>query len=553
MAMAKSVVELIQANLRHACGLPIECVVADRCIGGFTEAAETSAKFRQEGVSVTLTVTPCWCYGSETYDDDPHTVKAIWGFNGTNRPGAVYLAATLSGHNQKGVPAFGIYGRDVQDLGDSQIPSDVKEKLLRFVRAGIAATTPRNTAYLAMGGTSMGIAGSIVSQDFFQQYLGMRVESVDMSEFNGRIKHNIFDYEEFDQALVWVRENCREGKDYNTPDKVRPRAQLDEDWETCVKMALIARDLMIGNPKLASKYPEQSLGHNALAGGFQGQRQWTDYFPNGDFLEAVLCSSFDWNGIRQPFVVATENDSLNGASMLLGHLLTGSAQLFSDVRTYWSPEAVKRVTGWEPTGDLSGGFLHLINSGPSALDWTGHGLKPWWQVQPEDVTQALLDTNWCPSMTEYFPGGGYSTDFTTAGGLPVTMFRLNLVAGLGPVLQIAEGHTASLPEEVHHALDARTNPSWPTTWFVPRVNGIGAFKDAYSVMAHWGANHGAISVGHIGSDLISLAAMLRIPVDMHNVPLETTFQPTAWMRFGSGMDPFGADYRACAAYGPLYG
>jgi L-fucose isomerase len=561
MGMAVSVAALIRDSIRHSCGLPVEVVIADRCIGGFAEAADCAEKFRREGVGVSLTVTPCWCYGSETIDMDPHLPKAIWGFNGTDRPGAVYLAAALAGHNQKGLPCFGIYGRDVQDLGDSTIPADVAEKILRFVRAGLAVATMRGKAYLAMGGTSMGIAGSIVDQDFFQDYLGMRTETVDMSEFAGRMEKGLFDYEEFDRALVWVRENLKEGIDPNKGDKVRPRERLDEEWEQCIKMALIARDLMVGNPKLAEKYPEQANGHNAIAGGFQGQRQWTDYFPNGDFLEAMLCSSFDWNGIRQPYVVATENDALNGVSMLFGHLLTGSAQMFSDVRTYWSPEAVQRVAGYRCEGPLAGGFLHLINSGPTALDWTGesvnglgqHLVKPWWEMTDEDARRCMEATRWCPSVTEYFPGGGWSTDFTTVGGMPVTMFRLNLVKGLGPVLQIAEGSTVELPAEVHAKLDERTNPTWPTTWFVPRTGGNGAFRDVYSVMAHWGANHGAISYGHIGADLITLASILRIPVDMHNVPADKVFRPTAWMRHGSGMDETGADFRACQTYGPLYG
>jgi len=554
MGMARRTAEFISRSVRHATGQEVECVIADTCIGGFAEAAECAAKFEREGVGVSLTVTPCWCYGSETMDMDPYTPKAIWGFNGTDRPGAVYLAATLAGHNQKGLPCFGIYGRDVQDLGDETIPEDVQEKILRFVRAGLAAATMRGKAYAAMGGVSMGIAGSIVDHELFERYLGMRVESIDMAEFAGRIQNNVFDPEEYERALAWVRENCKEGQDWNAPEKQRSREQKDADWETSVKMALIARDLMIGNPRLEELgFREQARGHNAIAGGFQGQRNWTDYFPNGDFLEAILCSSFDWNGIRQPYVVATENDALNGISMLFGHLLTGTAQMFSDVRTYWSPEAVKRVTGYEPTGQAAGGFLHLINSGPSALDWTGHALKPWWEITAEEAGKALDETLWCPSDTGYFPAGGWSTDFTTLGGIPVTMFRVNQVRGLGPVLQIAEGHTVTLPDEVHRVLDERTNPTWPTTWFVPRTNGSGAFRDVYSVMEHWGANHGAISVGHIGADLVTLAAMLRIPVDLHNLDEAQLYRPTAWHRHGSGLDATGADYRACSTYGPLYG
>lgn len=559
MGMAQGAARFISESVLHACGLPVECVIPASCIGGYPESADCNALFQEEGVGLTLTVTPCWCYGTETMDDDPLRPKAIWGFNGTDRPGAVYLAATLSGHAQKGLPCFGIYGRDVQDLGDDQIPVDVQDKILRFVRAGLAAATMRGKSYLAMGGVSMGIAGSIVDQSLFESWLGMRVESVDMSEFQGRMQKGMFDQEEFQRALAWVRASCKEGKDPNSPEKQRSRELKDQDWETSVKMALIARDLMVGNPRLAEMgFIEQSRGHNAIAGGFQGQRQWTDYFPNGDFMEAILCTSFDWNGIRQPYVVATENDSLNGASMLFGHLLTGTAQVFSDVRTYWSPDAVNRITGHKLQEAAEGGILHLINSGPSALDWTGRqainnkpACKPFWEITPEDAAACLDNTEWCASDLGYFPGGGWSTDFTTQGGMPCTMCRINLVKGLGPVLQIAEGETVALPDRVHDMLDARTNPTWPTTWFAPRVTGQGAFKDVYTVMNNWGANHGAISYGHIGADLISLASMLRIPVDMHNVDPDRVFRPVAWSRFGT-QDPEGADFRACKSYGPMY-
>jgi len=559
MGMARNVASFLSANLRHPNGAPVECVIADTCIGGVAEAAQTAAKFSQEGVGVSLTVTPCWCYGTETMDMDPLIPKAVWGFNGTERPGAVYLAAVLAGHAQKGLPAFGIYGRDVQDIGDTSIPADVQEKLLRFARAGLAVATMRGKSYLAMGGVSMGIAGSIVDQSFFEGYLGMRVEMVDMVEFTRRIQENIYDPEEFDRAHAWTRANCSEGKDYNPPHMQRTRLQKDQDWETSVKMALIARDLMVGNSRLAELgFEEEAFGHNAIVGGFQGQRQWTDFMPNGDFLEAILNSSFDWNGIRQPYIIATENDSLNGACMLFGHLLTGSAQVFSDVRTYWSPEALYRVTNYKPSGAAAGGILHLINSGPSALDGSGEqeidgkpAIKPWWQVTSQDAQKCMEATTWHTSRTEYFRGGGWSTDFLTRGGMPVTMSRLNLVAGLGPTLQIAEGNIVDLPEEVHAVLDERTDPTWPSTWFVPRLTGYGPFRDVYSVMNHWGANHGALCYGHIGADLISLASLLRIPVYMHNVPEEDVFRPSTWNYFGTA-DPEGADFRACANFGPLY-
>ncbi len=559
MAMAKNAARLIETHLRHADGSKVDCVIADTCIGGVAESAACADKFVREGVGVSLTVTPCWCYGSETMDMDPHTPKAVWGFNGTERPGAVYLAAVLAAHNQKGLPAFGIYGRDVQDGSDETIPDDVKEKILRFTRAGIAAATMRGKSYLSMGSVSMGIAGSIVDAPLFERYLGMRCEYVDMSEFVRRINEGIYDKEEFELARQWVKDKCAEGTDFNPPEQQKTRAQKDAEWDFVVKMALIARDLMVGNPRLdTAGFGEEALGHNALVAGFQGQRQWTDHFPNGDFMEAILCSSFDWNGIRQPFMLATENDSLNGISMLFGHLLTGSAQVFSDVRTYWSPESVKRVTGYSPEGIAANGFIHLINSGPSALDGCGQqsidgkpAIKPWWDVTAEEAEQCLANTHWGPAIREYFRGGGFSSNFITRGGMPITLSRINLISGLGPVLQIAEGYTAVLPDEVHRTLDLRTNPSWPTTWFVPNITGEGAFKDVYSVMANWGANHGAFSYGHIGADLISLAALLRIPVNMHNVPDNKIFRPSAWSAFG--MDMEGSDFRACSNYGPLYG
>ncbi len=560
MGLARAVADLFTANLRYPNGQPVECVIADTCIGGVAESARAAEKFAREGVGVSLTVTPCWCYGSETMDMDPLTPKAIWGFNGTERPGAVYLAAVLAAHNQKGLPAFSIYGHDVQDSGDANIPADVQEKLLRFARAGLAAAMMRGKSYLSLGGTSMGIAGSIVDQPFFESYLGMRVEAVDMSEITRRVDEGIYDPQEYERALAWTKAKCREGRDHNPPEAQRTRAQKDSDWEMSVKMALIARDLMVGNPRLDEiGYGEEALGHNAIAGGFQGQRHWTDHFPNGDFMEAILNSSFDWNGIREPFVFATENDCLNGATMLFGHLLTNTAQVFADVRTYWSPEAVKRVTGYTVTGEASSGFIHLINSGAASLDATGQmaragqpAMKPFWEIDPAEVDACLQATDWYPANTGYFRGGGYSSGFLTKGGMPMTMARLNIVKGLGPVLQIAEGVTIDLPADVHEQLNERTDPTWPTHWFVPRLTGTGPFRDVYSVMANWGANHGALSYGHIGADLLSLASILRIPVTMHNVAEEQVFRPSAWSMFGA-QDPMGADYRACANFGPIYG
>ncbi len=560
MGMAKAAADFLKKSLRHSNGLPVECVIADSCIGGVAEAADCAEKFARAGVGVSLTVSPCWCYGSETMDMDPLVPKAVWGFNGTERPGAVYLAAVLAGHNQKGLPAFSIYGQDVQDSTDASIPPDVQEKLRQFAKAGLAMAEMRGKSYLSLGTVSMGIAGSMVNPDFFQNYLGIRTECVDMSEFVRRIEEKIYDAKEFDRAMEWVKAWCHEGKDWNPEKLQKSREAKDADWVTSVKMTLIARDLMVGNPRLAKMgYGEEAMGRNAIVGGFQGQRQWTDHFPNGDFMEAILNSSFDWNGIREPYVFATENDSLNGATMLMGHLLTDTAQIFADVRTYWSPAAVKRVAGHKLTGKASGGILHLINSGAATLDATGRMtrdgksvMKPFWEVTVEEVEACLEATQWGPAMLEYFRGGGWSSQFLTCCEFPATMARINWIAGLGPALQLVEGYTVELPAKVHKILDERTNPTWPTTWFAPTLTGKGPFRDVYSVMNNWGANHGSISYGHIGHQLLTLASMLRIPVCMHNVSEERIFRPSAWTHFGTA-DPEAADYRACANYGPVYG
>lgn len=559
MTMAKTVAKLYSETLRYPDGSPVQCVIADSCIGGVREAVECEEKFKNDNVRLTLSVTPCWAYGTETMDIDPLMPKAIWGFNGTERPGSVYLAATLAAHNQKGLPAFGIYGQDVQDLDDDSIPKDVEGKLLAFAKAGLAVAIMRGKSYLAIGSVSMGIVGSAIDADFFQDFLGMRNEYVDSSEVLRRVEQNIYDGNEFEKALAWTQKHCKEGEDFNEDHKQRSREQKDNDWEFVVKMTLIIKDLMQGNPKLKEiGFGEEAHGHEAIVSGFQGQRQWTDFLPNGDFAEAILNSSFDWNGKRAPFMVATENDSLNGISMLFNYLLTNTAQIFADVRTFWSPDAVERVTGWKPEGKASSGFIHLINSGSATLDGTGKQkkdgnpvMKPYWEITDDEVQDCLDATTWYPANLGYFRGGGYSSNYLSEGNMPVTMCRINLTKGVGPVLQIAEGWTVSLPENVHKTLDERTDRTWPTTWFVPRLDDSKpAFKKVYDVMNNWGSNHGAISYGHIGGDLITLASMLRIPVCMHNVPDEDIFRPTAWNSFGT--DKEGSDYRACNVYGPLY-
>jgi len=558
MGMARAAAELISSNLRYVDGSAFECVIADTCIGGVAETAMAQDKFERAGVGVSLTVTPCWCYGSETMDMDPGTPKAVWGFNGTERPGAVYLAAVLAAHAQKGIPAFGIYGREVQDSDDVSITDDVREKILRFCRAGVALATMRGKSYLSVGSVSMGIAGCIVDEDFFQDYLGMRNEYVDMSELSRRISKGIFDPREYKLARTWVRENLKVGTDPNDAAKRHSDGEKEAEWDVSVKMALIVKDLMSGNPVLDELgFSEEALGHNAIVGGFQGQRHWTDWMTNGDFMETMVNSSFDWGGLRQPYVFATENDTLNGITMLFGNLLTNTAQIFSDVRSYWSPDAVERVTGYRLDGDASAGLIHLINSGSTCLDGTGEqslegrpAIKPFWEITEAEAEACVKATNFCPADLGYFRGGGYSTDFLTRGGMPVTMSRLNLVKGWGPIFQLAEGWTVELPDMVHRKLDERTNPTWPTTWFTPRLSGRGNFRDVYDMMAAWGANHGAICYGHIGAELITLASMLRIPVSMHNLNEAEIFRPAAWNCFG--MDREGADFRACNVFGPLY-
>ncbi|MCD4550318.1 L-fucose isomerase [Schaalia sp. lx-260] len=557
MAMAQRVAKLFTENLRYIDGEPVEVVIADTTIGGVVEAQNCAAKFRRENVGLTLSVTPCWCYGTETVDMDANMPHAIWGFNGTERPGAVYLAAALAGHAQLGIPAFGIYGKEVQDCDDETIPADVRGRLLDYATAGLAVAQMKGESYLSMGAVSMGIAGSVVKDEFFGPYLGMRNEYIDMTEFTRRIDEKIYDEEEYEVAYKWIRENLTQGEDFN-PEHNRHPELHEEWWKFVTKMTLIGRDLMRGNPKLAEAgWGEEAQGHGALAAGFQGQRQWTDHFPNGDVLETLLNTNFDWTGKRQPCILATENDSLNGASMLFGHLLTNTPQIFSDVRTYWSPESIERITGWKPEGRAAVGLLDLRNSGSTTLDGAGrsvrdgeHVIKPWWEMTAEDQQAALDATTFHPATYEYFPGGGFSTHFRTSGEMPVTMCRINLVAGK-PVIQIAEGWTVELPDEVSTIIENRTDRAWPTTWFVPNLTGEGAFASVYDVMNNWGANHGAISYGHIGGQLITLASMLRIPVNMHNVPEERIFRPKAWSLYGTA-DLESADYRACESFGPLY-
>ena len=566
MGLAKAAAELISSNLKYSDGTPVQCVISNTTIGGGAEAAKCAEQFSTENVCATLSVTPCWCYGSETFDMDPNTIKAVWGFNGTERPGAVYLAAVMAAHAQRGLPAFSIYGHDVQDMSDRSVPEDVAEKILKFAKCAIAVGSMKNKAYVNIGGIAMGIAGSFCNADFMQKYLGLRAEWVDMTEIVRRITLEIYDPEEYKKALAWTKANCKEGFDCNAgknlPEIIRKSKVVpaDKDWEFIVKMTLIIRDIFLGNPKLAELgWHEEALGRNAIVGGFQGQRMWTDWLPNADFSEAIISSTFDWNGARQPMPLATENDTLNGISMLFGTLVSDKAPCFHDVRTYWSPEACERVTGKAPTGLAANGFIHLINSGATALDATGASkdkdgnnvMKEWWNMTPEDIKACIDATDWCRANYEYFRGGGFSSHFKTNAEMPITMLRVNIIDGIGPVIQIAEGHTVVLDEEVHNKIDKRTDPTWPTTWFAPNLTGKGAFKDVYSVMANLGANHGVTVYGHVGAELITLASMLRIPVSMHNVPEDKIFRPHCWAAYGTD-NLEAADYNACMHFGPMY-
>ena len=566
MGMAKSAAKLIESTLKYPDGTPVQCVISNTTIGGGAEAAKCAEQFAAENVVATLTVTPCWCYGSETFDMDPNTIKAVWGFNGTERPGAVYLAAVMAAYAQKGLPAFSIYGHDVKDMTDTQIPDDVAEKIIRFARGAVCVGWMKNKSYVNLGAIAMGIAGSYCNAEMFQNYFGIRAEWVDMIEIVRRIELGIYDNDEYEKSLKWIKENCKEGFDCNAgknlPEIIRKSKVVpaDKDWEFIAKMTIVVRDILYGNKKLDDLgWHEEALGKNAVAGGFQGQRQWTDWLPNADFTEAIMASTFDWNGKKAPTPFATENDTLNGVAMMLGTLVTGTAPCFHDVRTYWSPEACERVTGKKPEGVAANGFIHLINSGATALDGSGASkndkgegcMKPYWEMTDADIKACLDATDWCRANYEYFRGGGFSSHFRCKAEMPVTMLRGNVVDGIGPVLQIAEGYTANLPDEIHTTIDKRTDPTWPTTWFAPRLTGKGAFKDVYSVMANWGANHGVTVYGHVGADLITLASMLRIPVNMHNVDENKIFRPHAWSAFGTE-DLESADYRACAEYGPLY-
>lgn len=561
MNMATSAAELISQNLKYNDGTPVQCIISNTTIGGGAEAAACAEQFSTENVVATLTVTPCWCYGMETFDMDPNTIKAVWGFNGTERPGAVYLAAVLAAHAQRGIPAFSIYGHDVQDADTKEIPADVAEKILGFARSAVAVGQIKNKAYVNLGSISMGIAGSYCDASVLQKYFGLRAEWVDLTELLRRITLGIYDPQEYEKALTWIKANCPEGYDVNkgknlpevvTKSKVIP---ADKDWEFIAKMSLIVKDIMFGNPRLAELgWKEEALGRNAIAGGFQGQRMWTDWLPNGDFTESIMASSFNWNGKKAPTAFATENDVCNGIAMLIATQLTSSAPCFHDVRTYWSPDAVKRITGKKLEGKAANGIIHLINSGATAMDCTGAAegkMKQWWDMTSEDINNCLKATDWCRANYEYFRGGGFSSHFKTLAEMPITMLRFNVVDGIGPVLQIAEGYTCTLPDDIHKTLDERTDRTWPTTWFAPRLTGNGAFKDVYSVMANWGANHGVTIYGHIGADIITMASMLRIPITMHNVPEEKIFRPHSWAAFGTESLE-SADYKACKTYGALY-
>ncbi len=557
--MAIEAKKLIESNVFDIQGNAVECVIGKTSISCRAEAVEVDDEFARLGVVATLSVTPVFDYGTETLDFNPHTLKAVWGFNGTERPGAVYLACAMAGYAEYGLPVFSIYGKDVQDLDDSTIPDDVQQKILAFARCASAVGQMKGKSYLSIGGVSMGIVGSFMDPYVLNDYFGMHAEWIDMSEVQRRLQKEIYDHAEYERARAWVKKYVKEGKEYyNDETTMHSAEQKEKDWEISIKMALIFKDLLHGNPALKEMgWGEESFGRNAIAGGFQGQRQWTDFMPNADFAESILCSSFDWNGTRPPISFATENDTLNGLSMMLQTLLTNQASVFADVRTYWSPEAIQRIGG-TLRGKAKNGIIHLNNSGAAALDGAAvmrkngePAMKPWWEISEKDIADTMRNTEWPPANLEYFRGGGFSSHFVTRAEMPATMIRLNRIKGVGLTLQIAEGYTVSLDDELLSKIEKRTDPAWPTTFFAPTLTGKGAFRSVYEVMSKWGANHSCFTYGHIGADLITLASMLRIPVSMHNVAQEKIFRPHMWDAFGAD-DTTGADYRACGSLGPLY-
>jgi len=558
--MASSVADYLSDHVKYPNSLPLKCVVYQKCVSNIVEAQECSDYFKHLNVGAVITVATGWCYPLETMLLDAGIPHAVWGFNGTERPGAVFLAALTAACNLKGLPMFKIYGKEVREKDDKRIPEDVGRKLLSFTRAALAASLMKGKSYLSLGTVSMGISGCISDELFFQQYLGMRISYVDMSEIQRRMNKGIYDPEELSKAIEWFSNNCKEGVDYNDPSLMHTKEQKAEDARDSIKLAIIVKDMMKGNQKLQDMgYEEEAAGYGAVAGGFQGQRAWTDQNANGDFMEAILNSTFDWNGRREPIVIATENDSSNAVSMLFGYLLTHTPQIFCDVRTYWSPETVKRITGEELEGRAKGGMIHLLNSGAAALEGSGcltkdgkPVIKPYWEMTEDDIKSCLQSTRWSPAMLDQFLAGGFSSTYSTKGEMPVTITRLNMVYGIGPVLQIAEGYTYEASPNIHMNLLGRTDPTWPSTWFVPNtIPGDAAYNDVYSVMESWGANHCSMSYGHIGSELITLASMLRIPVTMHNVETNNLFRPALWKAYGT-KELEAADRYACAALGPLY-
>ncbi len=556
MTMANTLKSHIENNYCYPDGTPVQVVVAESTIGRYKEATDCEELFEKNNVCASITVTPCWCYGMEVIDLHPTRIKAVWGFNGTERPGAVFLNAVLSAHNQLGLPAFGIYGSEVMDNDRTDIPDDVIPKIDKFIKGALAVGQLKNKSYLQIGGVSMGIAGSLVDFSLFQKYFNMNVVQVDMIEIMRRIDEGIFNPNEFETARAWVSENCTEIPDINKEHLKLTDLEIEEGLDFVTKMTLIIKDMMHGNEWLRNNgYNEEGLGNNSIAGGFQGQRQWTDYLPNGDFSETILNSSFDWNGPKSPTILSTENDALNGITMLFGHLLTNTAQVFCDVRTYWSPEAIKNLGNFTIDENLEDGMLHLINSGSAALDGTGkmrdeNGnpvIKPFYDVTDEDMKNCLQATKWPVANREYFRGGGFSTNYLSEGEIPFTMTRVNLVNG-EPSIQIIEGKSIEISNDLYNAINDRTDPTWPSTFFIPNEN---TPLSTYEVMNNWGANHCVLTYGHVGDLFITLASMLRIPVSLHNIEEDRIYRPTMWTHYGT-LDKTGSDFRTCEKLGPLY-
>lgn len=568
--MAEKVSRLIESRVRLPDGTAPRVVVAPEIVYGPRSGALAQEYFQREGVSANIWVSRSWSYSDELMSacigiGSTEWQQAAYGLNQTDRPGAVWLKAFCAAMDEKKRPIFSIYNPDLEDESGDLSPY-VAGRILRFARAAVAAAEMRGKNYLSVGGVSMGIIGSDARRNSFLQTFGMGTVSVDMVAIRGRIDQGFYDHEELESAFKFMKKNFKFS--FDESQGPRPR-DLDELIRETLRMTIIVRDLMIGNPKLASSKVgkaqgfkanvERAQGANAIMAGTQGQRQWTDLYPNFDVTESILNSSFDWNGFRAPFVVATENDSKNGIGMLAANLVSGGmSQLFADIRTNWTPESVKKATGKDISRIAPQGFIDKRNSGAGALEYAldlfglvkgGAGMsvqdvaeavRADANIQDRLIRDACAGTTYMTAALEYFPGDGLSSHFRTPGGIPMTAYRYNMI-GDELTCSVVEGATVELPRDVADCIGRITDRTWPETYWVPR--GMSSFE----YMSRIGPNHDGNSFGLIGADLLTLNAMLRVPVDMHNVPREDIFRPTFWDRCG------GDDFRACEKLGPVYG